>query len=500
MNTDFYKRLVLIIFASCFLLIASNCLAKIKEPVVSGLFYPNNPKILSFQIDSYLERAEIPKIQGDIIALISPHAGYEYSGSIAAYGYKSLIGRTYKTIIILGPSHFAYLKGASVYEKGYFRTPLGDVEIDSELTKKIISKEKNIEFLPHAYFKEHSIEVQIPFLQRVLSDFKIVPILMMGEAEYSVCQALAEKIFEAIKDRNDILIIASTDLAHLYDYEETKRVDQNTISLIERLQPQELFEATLKDQAQLCGAGPVITAMLLAKKLGSDGVEVLKYANSGDITGRKGKGVYCVGYLSAVIYKSPPFTEEQIKKGEEMLNPEQKKRLLQIARETIEAYVREKRVPDFIETDPELLKEKGAFVTIHKFGELRGCIGNIYGNQPLYLTIRDMAIASATEDPRFLPLSKDELKDIEIEISVLSEPKRIASIDEIKLGVHGVIVRRGFNSGVFLPQVATETGWSKEEFLSHLCAGKAGLSPSAWKDKSTEIYTFTAEVFSEKEF
>lgn len=180
-----------------------------------------------------------------------------------------------------------------------------------------------------------------------------------------------------------------------------------------------------------------------------------------------------------------------------MLNADQKKRLLIIARKTIEDYVRERKKPELEEADPELLKENGAFVTLRKGEDLRGCIGNIIGHGPLYLTVRDMAIASATEDPRFSPLTANELKAIKIEISVLSEPKRIANVDEIKLGVHGVIVKRGNRNGLFLPQVALETGWTKEEFLSNLCSHKAGLAPDAWKDKNTEIYVFTAQVFEE---
>ena len=151
------------------------------------------------------------------------------------------------------------------------------------------------------------------------------------------------------------------------------------------------------------------------------------------------------------------------------------------------------------EQDPLLLKEMGAFVTLNERGQLRGCIGNIVGRGPLYMTVRDMAIAAATEDPRFAPVTLDELGAIEIEISVLSPIEKIDSPDKIQLGKHGVIVKKGFSSGVFLPQVATETGWSKEEFLSNLCAHKAGLAPDAWKDKSTELYIFSAEVFSEKE-
>jgi len=188
-----------------------------------------------------------------------------------------------------------------------------------------------------------------------------------------------------------------------------------------------------------------------------------------------------------------------------MLNEEQKKKLLKIARETIDTYVKERRVLNFKEDDPALLEHCGAFVTLRNLktkpldgGEsLRGCIGHIVSNEPLYKTVLDMAIASGTEDPRFPPVTANELKDIKIEISVLSQPRKIKDVKEIELGIHGVIVQKGFNQGVFLPQVATETGWKKEEFLSCLCSHKAGLSPDAWKDKDTNIYIFEAEVFEE---
>lgn len=187
-----------------------------------------------------------------------------------------------------------------------------------------------------------------------------------------------------------------------------------------------------------------------------------------------------------------------------MLNDEQKKKLLKIARETIETYIKEQRVAEFKEDDPALLEHCGAFVTLrnakskpHDGESLRGCIGHIISKEPLYRLVRDMAIASSTEDPRFPPITMNELKDIKIEISVLSQPKKIKDVKEIELGIHGVIIQKGFNQGVFLPQVAEETGWKKEEFLSNLCSHKAGLPPNAWKDKDTNIYIFEAEVFEE---
>ena len=182
-----------------------------------------------------------------------------------------------------------------------------------------------------------------------------------------------------------------------------------------------------------------------------------------------------------------------------MLNNQQRSTLLKIAREAITTYLKTGGKMSINETDPVLNQKMGAFVTLNKRGALRGCIGNLIGSQPLYLTVRDMAIAAAMDDPRFPALNAPELKDIEIEISALSILEKVDSADKIVLGKHGVVVRKGYQNGVFLPQVATETGWSKEKFLSELCVQKAGLPADAWKDKNTELYIFTAEVFSEKE-
>ena len=174
--------------------------------------------------------------------------------------------------------------------------------------------------------------------------------------------------------------------------------------------------------------------------------------------------------------------------------------LLDIARKTIDLYVRAGRKMEVGDVDPRLALNEGAFVTIHKNGQLRGCIGNIVTRKPLYVTVRDMAIAAATEDPRFPKVQPEELGQIDVEVSVLSLPRVIQDVGEIELGTHGVIVSKGpLHYGVFLPQVAEETNWTKEEFLSQLCAQKAHLPPGAWKDPGTKIEVFTADVFSEKE-
>ena len=503
----------LILAALFFFFLSGTCLAQqIKKPAVSGTFYPDSPKILAEKIKQFLDWAEIEELDKDISVLISPHAGYDYSGSVAAYGYKAVKARPIRTVIIIGPSHFVDFDGISVYPEGAWQTPLGNVSIDSELAKTLIQHHPKISFYQPPFDKEHSVEVQVPFLQIALDNFEIVPIVM-GKFSYENCQILSQALGEATKDRKDILLVASTDMSHYHPYSQACEIDNLTIKELERFDPESLYSKLVTEECELCGAAAVITALLYAKDKGSEEIEVLKYANSGDVTADKRR---VVGYLSAAIYanhaesgrekmdKTPPLKElggsiPVDNENKDILSEKQKKRLLEIARKTIDEYVNNGRKLDLTEDDPLLLKNMGAFVTIHKQGNLRGCIGNIIGLQPLYLTVRDMAIEAATDDPRFLAVSPDELREIDIEISVLSEPERVEDVNEIKMGVHGVIVKKGFGSGVFLPQVAIETGWTREEFLSNLCAHKAGLSPDAWKDKNTELLSFTAQVFGEKE-
>lgn len=464
---------------------------EVKQPNVAGAFYPDDPKQLSSMIDSFMEQA-IPKEQpGEIFALISPHAGYGFSGQTAAYGYKLIKGKPYTTVIIIGPSHHYGFDRASVWPEGYFQTPLGRVEVDKEFTQKILYKDPLLVFEPKAFSKEHSIEVQIPFLQRTLGEgkWKIVPIII-GDCTFKDCLTLANILKDAIGTRRDVLVVASTDMYHGYDYEEAEFTDKLTMLYLEKMDPQELYYGLRESRIQLCGGFSVVVAMLLAKDLGHTKIDILKYTNSAVVTGKKVKGEWTVGYSSSVIDQP---------KGESMLlNKDQKARLLGIARKTIEHYLKTGKKLEVVETDPVLNEKMGAFVTLHEYGQLRGCIGNIVGTKPLYITVRDMAIESAVGDPRFKPVELAELKNIDIEISALSPLERVDSADRIELGKHGVLVKRGFNSGVFLPQVATETGWSKEEFLSSLCAHKAGIPADAWKDKDTELYIFSAEVFSER--
>lgn len=488
----------LIIFAFVYQLLITSCFSgEVKYPNAAGTFYPGDSVELSRMIDGFLEAAKPEPVQGDIFALISPHAGLGFSGQTASLGYKLVIGREYKTVVVIGPSHSYGFSGVSVYPEGVFRTPLGDLEVDKVFAQKLLNKDSGISFEARAFEREHSIEVQLPFLQEVLSGFKIVPIVM-GDCTLSECQKLAGLLKDAIGERKDVLVVASSDMAHRYDFEEVEKIDKLTLFSLEKMDSQGLYYGFREQRLEMCGMLPVVTAIILAKESGYNKLKVLGYTNSAIVTGKKNKGIWTVGYASCLIDQEKkaclPAGREKT-----MLNKEQRKKLLEIARSSIQAYLKTGKKLEVSETDPALLKENGAFVTLHEHGELKGCIGNLTGSQPLYLTIRDMAVESATGDFRFSAVTLAGLKNIEIEISVLSLLERVSSIDEIKMGTHGVLVKKGFNSGVFLPQVAAETGWTKEEFLSNLCSHKAGLPALAWQDKNTEIYKFSAEVFSEKE-
>ena len=497
-----------------------NCFAfSIKQSEFAGQFYPDQKEELSRMIDNFLTGAQPRDISGDIFMLISPHAGYGYSGQTAAYGYKLIQGKPYQTVIILGTSHHKAFDGAAIYNQGAFVTALGSVNIDDELAKKMAGKDP--EFFADASFfnNEHSVEVELPFLQKVLGNFKIVP-LVVGDCSLDTCKKIARLIREAIGERKDVLIVVSTDLYHGYDFEEADQIDTITLGFIKDLDYEKLYYALRDGKAQACGGSGTVIGLAIAKDLGYKQTEVLNHTNSAIVTGKALKGDWTVGYSSCAVfnltpraYSTRPLMElgryppgggelrgyARVGQGENMLNIQQRKELLNIARGAIEKYLQMAQKLQVNENDPVLNQKTGVFVTLTEHGRLRGCIGDLVGTEPLYLTVRNMAIEAAVDDPRFPALSLPELKNVRLEISVLSPLERIDSAAKIELGKHGVLVRKGNQSGVFLPQVATETGWSKEEFLSQLCAQKAGLPADAWKDKSCELYTFSAEVFSEKE-
>jgi AmmeMemoRadiSam system protein B/AmmeMemoRadiSam system protein A len=423
--------------------------------------------------------------------LIVPHAGYAYSGWVAAYGYKTLIGNPpaggINTVILIGNSHQERFEGASVYQEGYYKTPLGNVEIDKALAKRIINSHEKISFRESAHKHEHSLEVQLPFLQKVLAKgWKIVPIIIGSQPN------AVEILINTLKGliNNNTLLIASSDLSHYPSYEDAKYSDNKVIEailtgkrenlrkVVSELEQENIFNL----QTCACGQDAIEVVMGL---MGDKDIKLLRYANSGDVE---------IGDKSQVVgYAAIAFTTDELERTE--LTKEEQKRLLQIAKETVESYIKTRKTLEFSNEYPVLEKHLGVFVTIKKHGQLRGCIGRFQPDIPLYKVVREMAVSAATEDHRFYPVTEDELDELEYEISALSPLKKVDSWKDIQINKHGVQIRKGLRSGVFLPQVATENNWDLDTFMSVLCQQKAGLPVDCWKDSETEIYVFTAQVF-----
>ncbi|MDP8229532.1 MAG: AmmeMemoRadiSam system protein B [Candidatus Gorgyraea atricola] len=482
-------RKIAILILLVFLFSCSNSSSEeVRKAAVAGAFYPGDKSELLEAVDGFLDNVKKVDLDARFLAVIVPHAGYRYSGQVAAHGFKQLQGTDFKKIIIISPSHYVGFEGISIYNKGFFETPLGRIKIDEELAGKIMKKSDRFKFYPEAHQKEHAIEVELPFLQRIYKDFTIVPITM-GTPLFSDARILSDALYDTM-DRDTLLVI-SVDLSHYYAYEKAVQLDKSGISAIEKLDAEGLLEQLKNGDTEIDAPIAVLATIMLANRHNAK-AKILKYANSGDVTGDKSR---VVGYSSIVIYV--PERGEMLMK-DEYLNKEEKRKLMEIAKASIIESVTGKK-GFYPEVTEERLKENcGAFVTIKKHGQLRGCIGYIIAVKPLHETVKDVARSAAIKDPRFSPMNEDELKDMEIEISALTPLKRIDDVNEIEVGKHGLYMKQGFYSGILLPQVATEYGWDRDTFLQHTCQ-KAGLSVTAWKDSSTEIYIYSAEVFGEED-
>ncbi len=468
---------------------------QIRESVIAGSWYPGKASRLQQEVQGFLNRASGADLQGQLMALISPHAGYRYSGQVAAYSYKLLEEQKFSSVVVIAPSHRSYFKGVSVYDRGGYRTPLGVVSLDRELISAMKQREIRIQYVPEAHTQEHSLEIQLPFLQVVMPDFKLVP-LVMGNQDFTTCKWLAEAVADTVKNKS-VLIVASSDLSHFHPYKQAKRLDQVVVDKVNDFDPKGLSDDLASGHCEACGGGPMVTAMLVANRLGANKSRVLHYANSGDITGDH-SGV--VGYMAAALWADAEKIKGENPKNQRVgvdlgLSPDEKTQLLKIVRNVIEAQCRGEKVYEPKLTSATLNEHRGAFVTLRKDGKLRGCIGHIRAEKPLVKTVAEMAEAAAFHDPRFPPVTAEELELLEYEISVLTPFKRISNVKDIQVGVHGIYIKRGSYAGLLLPQVATEWGWDRTTFLEHTCT-KAGLPEDAWKDKKTEIYIFSADVFS----
>jgi len=475
---------------------------KIRPPYVAGGFYPADANELGKMIDDFLARASAEKLEGSLVALICPHAGYVFSGGVAAYSYIQLKGRNYDRVVVLAPSHYETFPFSSIYEGDAYRTPLGDVPVDHEFADKLVKLSSTIKISDRGHgeveergqrYGEHALEDQLPFLQRVLGRFKLVPIVM-GDPGYDACRALGIALSKAVPGTNT-LILVSSDLSHYHTYDEAEQMDHQILKTIEEWDYFTLSQNTERNIWKgPCGGGPIVAAMIAAERMGARHAQLLMYANSGDVTGDKSR---VVGYGALALVAEKENKKHGRKSAEFSLTPAEKQELLKIARQSVEVAVREKKIYPVPADEPEALQHaRGAFVTLKEHGDLRGCIGYMSPMKPLAETVRDVAAFAALEDRRFRPVNEDELGALEYEISVLSPLVKVEDINQIHVGQHGLLIRKGGNEGVLLPQVPTEEGWNRNTFLEQVCV-KAGLPEHAWKDEDADLFMFTALVFPE---
>ncbi|MBD3168628.1 MAG: AmmeMemoRadiSam system protein B [candidate division Zixibacteria bacterium] len=469
-----------------------------RYPAVDGRFYPGDKNRLKQKINQLLENVpDQPQVEGKIVSLIVPHAGYIYSGQTAAYGYKLISGLGYDAIIIVGVSHRQPFTGSSVWKEGAYITPLGSTPVAVEIAREMMNFSPRITFRKEVHIREHSVEVQVPFIQYSHPGVPIVPVLTGDRDEKSI-DALADALVEVSRNRN-ILLIASTDLAHYVSREKAYSMDEAGIESIINLDYSGFLNKLKSGKTQFCGGSAVAAVLKASRQLGADRAYRLHYYDSGYATGDKSS---VVSYLAVAItdLDSKPKKGEVMKenKAKFTLDEQQKKTLLKIAREAIGAAVAGNATPlPPTINDPVLLTKSGAFVTITKHGQLRGCIGYTEAFKPLYETVHECAISAAMRDPRFHPLTADELDNIHLEISVLTPMEKVENLEEIKVGRDGLMIEKGMHRGLLLPQVATDYGWDRETFLQQTCR-KAGLPMNAYKDDDAVIYSFSALIFEEE--
>jgi MEMO1 family protein len=458
----------------------------VRKPVFAGRFYPATGNHLSKQLATLLATAKKPAATTLPQAIIAPHAGYIFSGQVAASAYNQLPDNAvYKRVFILATSHHFSYRGASVSNAKFYETPLGKIKVDADVVSKLLESKQLFHSHAEAHLHEHSLEVQLPFLQHKLAKgFLLVP-LVLGTYDSSECKKIASILDPWFNPEN--LFVVSTDFSHYPAYDDAVENDLNTAQAICSNNPETLTATLSQDKnidnlaTSLCGSTSVLTLLYLTQNKSLKFFQV-HYQNSGDAL-NFGERDRVVGYWAIAAY----WNEEPL-----YISPHQQAEILAKVRKVIHRFI---ETGDLVHPKPLLqigIKPAGMFVSIYIKGQLHGCIGNFETGSSWNETVEHLAV-SACCDKRFEALKKEELDDMELEISVLSPLKLIHSIDEIELGKHGIYIKKGSHSGTFLPKVAKNKGWSVKEFLGYCTRDKAGLGWDEWKD--AEIYIFEAFVF-----
>ena len=469
----------------------------IRPATQAGRFYEANADVLGNEVDSLLARHDKHGGYQDVAALIVPHAGYVFSGNVAAAAYATINPQhPYKRVFLIGPSHYEWLDGASVdTEADGYETPLGMVRVDRATGYHLQKTDSLFTYRAEAHDREHCLEVQLPFLQRRMAVVPpIVPIIVSSNKE-AYLRRLADALRPFFNEEN--LFVISSDFSHYPSYDDAVAVDTRTRQAIESGDV-ERFIAVLESNARrgttnlatsACGEFAIITLMCMLTK--EHVVRHLLYQNSGDTY--FGDRDRVVGYHAFSVCRQSGESASTNANGQDFtLSDTDKQMLKDIAWASLRsAFDSSVRLPENVGAN--LRRKCGAFVTLTKNGRLRGCIGHFGEDVPLHEMVAEMARAAAFDDPRFPALRREELADIDVEISVLTPMRRIYSVDEFVLHRHGIYIRKGYHSGTFLPQVADEVNWTKEEFLGHCSRDKAGIGWDGWRD--AELYVYEAIVF-----
>ncbi len=500
------KKIVILLLL-IFTLPAYSSQAILDSPL-AGSWYPSSSSVLKKQIDKYVDNVKEKDLK-NVIALILPHAGYTYSGQTAAYGIKEIIGKKYSRVIILGPSHRHSMRNKICLPKDIkaFKTPLATTPLDEIFISKL-KQFSEVTLNDQAQYNEHSVQIELPLLQIALGQFKLVPIVV-GQLDASTAQKIG-KILNSLIDDNT-LIIASSDFTHYgqqFRYtpiplnfqteEKIKKLDMDSVEEIKDINFNGFNDYFSKTGITICGRNPILILLSMLPK--NTHATLLHYDTSGKQTG---------DFTNSVSYVSMAFTGKWVKKPlllksektkNDVLTQGDKESLLKLARSTLVYYMKNKTIPTpdqlGIEITSNMRKKMGAFVTLHKYGKLRGCIGEILPKRPLYIAVMSQAVNAALRDYRFPKVTEQELPNLEFEISALTPPEPVSSYKNIVIGKDGMIISKHGYSAVFLPQVAPEQGWNLAQTLTHL-SQKAGLPANAWKD-GAEFTTFQAIVFNEK--
>ncbi len=515
-----FMLLFIIVFSTLPLCAGANPDAEksVLNSPLAGQWYPEETQKLEATLREFFEQTEEADLK-KVSALILPHAGYRFSGKIAASAVQQVADERYDRVIILGPTHRHKMTNAVSVPDGitHYKTPLGEVPLDTAFIDTLAELD-TVQKTTRMHKGEHSVQIEFPLLQYALDPgFKAVPIVT-GKLDIQTTEQIAEKLLDLIDQ--DTLVVISSDFTHYgprYRYvpfeenvpEKLRQLDMKVFRHIKANELQKYTAFMNESGTTVCGRHPI--GILIAMLQPEQKVKKTAYNTSGNMMGSYRNSV---SYLSAAISgkwatetadaqqaNTPSGSAESANRQNdaEKLPTAAKNSLLKLARGTIEHVLKHGEKPSAQKLDANITapmrKKMGAFVTLKKNDRLRGCIGEIQPRRPLYKAVMQQAFNAAFADRRFPPVRKEELEDITIEISALQPPHRVSSHEEISIGRHGIILEKNNKHGVYLPHVAPEQGWTVTETLRHL-ARKAGLPPDAWKTDAT-LKVFTATVFSE---